>query len=102
LSLTETPDILAALSAPGPDRPRLVVGFAAETDTVEANAQAKLLRKGCDLIVANDVSGDVMGGPENAVSIVRSTGVERWPRLPKAEVAARLARLFADALTESA
>ena len=98
LALAETPDILKTLSAPGPRRPRLVVGFAAETDTVEANAIAKLARKGCDLIVANDVSGDVMGGAENAVALVRKDGVERWPRLPKAEVAIRLARLFAESL----
>ena len=98
LALTETPDILKTLSAPGPDRPRLVVGFAAETDDLEAHALAKLDRKGCDLIVANDVSGDVMGGAENAVALIRKNGIERWPRLPKAEVAARLAHLFAESL----
>ena len=98
LALAETPDILKTLSAPGPRRPKLVVGFAAETDTVEANAIAKLERKGCDLIVANDVSGDVMGGAENAVALIRKDGIERWPRLPKAEVAIRLARLFAESL----
>jgi len=98
LALTETPDILKTLSAPGPDRPRLVVGFAAETDDLEAHALAKLDRKGCDLIVANDVSGDVMGGAENAVALIRKNGIERWPRLPKAEVAARLARVFAESL----
>jgi phosphopantothenoylcysteine decarboxylase/phosphopantothenate--cysteine ligase len=102
LALAETPDILATLSKPGPDRPTLVVGFAAETDTVEAHAKAKLARKGCDIIVANDVSGDVMGGADNAVAIVRAGGVEHWPRLPKADVAQRLARLFADVLAESA
>ena len=98
LALSETPDILAALSALGPNRPRLVVGFAAETNDVEAHALAKLERKGCDLIVANDVSGDVMGGDENAVAIVSRAGVEHWPRLPKAEVADRLARLIAERL----
>ncbi len=98
LTLAETPDILAALSRPGPDRPSLVVGFAAETDTVEANARAKLAKKGCDIIVANDVSGDVMGGAENVVSIVRREGVEHWPRLPKNEVAMRLAHLFAESV----
>jgi phosphopantothenoylcysteine decarboxylase/phosphopantothenate--cysteine ligase len=98
LALAETPDILAALSAPGPERPKLVVGFAAETTDIDAHARAKLARKGCDIIVANDVSGDVMGGAENAISIVRKTGVDHWPRLPKAEVAARLARLFAESL----
>ncbi len=95
LTLSETPDILKTLSAPGPDRPALVVGFAAETNDLETHAQAKLVNKGCDLIVANDVSGDVMGGSENAVALIRKDGVERWPRLPKAEVAARLAREFA-------
>ena len=98
LALAETPDILKTLSAQGPRRPRLVVGFAAETDQVDAHAEAKLARKGCDLIIANDVSGDVMGGAENAVSVVSKTGVERWPRLPKAEVAIRLARRFAESL----
>ncbi len=99
LTLTETPDILARLSAAGPGRPRLVVGFAAETSEVEAHAKAKLKHKGCDIIVANDVSGDVMGGAENTVTIVHEAGVDHWPRLPKAEVATRLARLFAQALT---
>lgn len=98
LTLSETPDILAELSRPGPDRPRLVVGFAAETEALEAHAAAKLARKGCDLIIANDVSGDVMGGAENAVAVVSAKGVERWPRAPKGEVAARLARLFAESL----
>lgn len=98
LRLRETPDILATLSAPGPDRPTLVVGFAAETNDVEAHARAKLKRKGCDLIVANDVSGDVMGGPENALVIVDAERVDRWPRLAKAEAAQRLARLIAERL----
>ena len=98
LEFAETPDILAELSASGPRRPRLVIGFAAETNDVEANARAKLARKGCDWIVANDVSGDVMGGGENAVSLVTRAGAERWPRAPKAEVAARLATRIAGAL----
>jgi phosphopantothenoylcysteine decarboxylase/phosphopantothenate--cysteine ligase len=100
LELAETPDILKTLSTPGPQRPRLVVGFAAETDDVEAHARAKLARKGCDLIIANDVSGNVMGGAENAVSLVRKDGIQRWPRLPKAEVGIRLARVFAESLTK--
>jgi len=87
------------LSAPGPTRPRLVIGFAAETDHVLEHATAKLARKGCDWIVANDVSGDVMGGADNAVSIVTSDGVDSWPRQPKAEVARRLAQRIAEALT---
>lgn len=101
LALTETPDILARLSAPGPQRPRLVVGFAAETHDVETYARAKLERKGCDLIVANDVSGDVMGGTENAVVVVARHGIDRWPRLGKGEVATRLARLFAESLEKT-
>ena len=98
LRLTETPDILARLSAPGPRRPRLVVGFAAETQDLLAHGQAKLVRKGCDWIVANDVSGDVMGGDANEVCLLTHDGVERWPRLPKSEVAARLAARIAAAL----
>ena len=84
----ENPDILASLAAPGPARPKLVVGFAAETHDVEAFARAKLTKKGCDIIVANDVTEDgVMGGGENAVMIVRAAGTEHWPRMGKAEVA---------------
>ncbi len=98
LELAETTDILARLSASGPRRPKLVVGFAAETNDVEANARAKLARKGCDWIVANDVSGDVMGGADNTVSLVTRQGVERWARASKGEVAARLARRIAEAL----
>jgi len=98
LELTLNPDILATLAAPGPRRPRLVVGFAAETEGVVANAVAKRRTKGCDWIVANDVSGDVMGGAENAVHLVTDAGVEDWPRLPKEEVARRLAARVAEAL----
>jgi phosphopantothenoylcysteine decarboxylase/phosphopantothenate--cysteine ligase len=97
LSMALNPDILAALSKHA-QRPRLVIGFAAETEHVVGHAQAKLARKGCDWIVANDVSGDVMGGAENAVHLVTPGGVEDWPRLPKAEVAARLAARVAEAL----
>jgi phosphopantothenoylcysteine decarboxylase/phosphopantothenate--cysteine ligase len=100
LRLVENPDILAALAATGPARPRLVIGFAAETDNVEKNARAKLARKGCDWIVANDVaSTDVMGGDQNAVMIFDARGVEHWPLADKTEVAARLARRIADDLT---
>ena len=84
-------------------RPRIVVGFAAETENVVANAKAKLARKGCDMIVANDVgpnsgvTGGVLGGDENRVHLVTAPGVESWPDLPKREVAARLmARLAAE------
>ncbi len=99
LSLVENPDILATLSQ-GPARPKLVVGFAAETHEVEAYAQAKLARKGCDWIVANDVSvAGTMGGDDNAVSIVTSQGIERWARTAKSEVANRLATRMAQALS---
>jgi phosphopantothenoylcysteine decarboxylase/phosphopantothenate--cysteine ligase len=100
LRLVENPDILATLAATGPRRPKLVVGFAAETDNVEAHARAKLSRKGCDWIVANDVGGGaVMGADQNAVMILDARGVEHWPLADKNEVAARLARRIADALS---
>jgi phosphopantothenoylcysteine decarboxylase/phosphopantothenate--cysteine ligase len=100
LELVPNPDILATLSASGPRRPRLVVGFAAETDDLMANAQAKRARKGCDWIVANDVSPGtgIMGGAENAVHLITADGVEDWPRLAKDEVARRLAARIAAAL----
>ncbi|QNE30871.1 bifunctional phosphopantothenoylcysteine decarboxylase/phosphopantothenate--cysteine ligase CoaBC [Sphingomonas sp. NBWT7] len=101
LHLVENPDILAAL-ATGPSRPELVIGFAAETETVVAHAQAKLARKGADWIVANDVSGDVMGGDANTVHLVRADGVETWQRMPKDEVARRLAQRIAEALEQPA
>ena len=98
ISLVENPDILATLSR-GPRRPQLMVGFAAETDNVEAHAHAKLARKGCDWIVANDVSIEgTMGGDDNAVAIVTGSGIERWDRIPKADVARRLALRMAEAL----
>jgi phosphopantothenoylcysteine decarboxylase/phosphopantothenate--cysteine ligase len=97
LALVENPDILATV-ARGARRPRLVVGFAAETDDIEAHAQAKLARKGADWIVANDVSGDVMGGTRNSVRIVSAAGIEAWDSMPKIDVATRLARRIADAL----
>jgi phosphopantothenoylcysteine decarboxylase/phosphopantothenate--cysteine ligase len=98
IALTENPDILATLSQSS-TRPGLVVGFAAETDDVEAHAMAKLERKGCDWIVANDVSIEgTMGGDLNAVAIVSKTGIERWERAPKAEVARRLAARIAEEL----
>jgi phosphopantothenoylcysteine decarboxylase/phosphopantothenate--cysteine ligase len=95
IALVENPDILATL-AKGAARPRLVVGFAAETNDVEAHAQAKLARKGCDWIVANDVSQPgVMGGADNAVAIVTAAGIERWEKASKAEVARKLAARIA-------
>ena len=92
LALTTNPDILATI-AQGRPRPRLVVGFAAETHDVIAHAQGKRARKGCDWIVANDVGHGtgIMGGAENEVHLVTADGVEDWPRLAKDEVARRLA-----------
>jgi phosphopantothenoylcysteine decarboxylase/phosphopantothenate--cysteine ligase len=99
VTLVENPDILAELSAGGPARPRLVVGFAAETTDLEANAKAKLARKGCDWIVANDVGQvAVMGGDDNEVLLIKAGSVERWPRTSKAEIARRLAERIAGAL----
>jgi len=98
ITLTENPDILASLSKHA-KRPRLVIGFAAETNDVEANAQAKLAKKGCDWILANDVSVEgTMGGDENAVAIVSAGGIERWERMAKAAVARRLAERIAEEL----
>lgn len=95
LHLVENPDILATV-ARSPQRPRLLIGFAAETENVIANAEAKLTKKDCDWMVANDVSGDVMGGAENTVHIVTKDGVESWVRMAKEAVAQRLAaRVFA-------
>ena len=100
LTLLPNPDILARLSAAGLRRPRLVVGFAAETEDVVANAVAKRLRKGCDWILANDVrpATGIMAGESNQVHLVTVDGVEDWPLLPKTEVAGRLAQRIADAL----
>ena len=103
LEMAENPDILAWISR-SDQRPALVVGFAAETDDVVANATAKRARKGCDWIVANDVRPvtGIMGGAENAVVLVTADGAEPWPRLPKTEVARRLAGRIAAALGEGA
>lgn len=97
LVLSENPDILATL-ARSPHRPALLIGFAAETERVVEHATAKRVRKDVDWIVANDVSGDVMGGDSNSVHIVTKDGVESWPRQGKDAVAAQLARRVADAL----
>lgn len=98
LRLTPNPDILAELSAPSAFRPRLVVGFAAETETVEAHARAKLARKGCDWIVANNVGAgsDVMGGADNQVVLITQDKIEHWPRMKKENVAGKLAMALAD------
>jgi phosphopantothenoylcysteine decarboxylase/phosphopantothenate--cysteine ligase len=103
LELAENPDILASIARPGPERPGLVIGFAAETTAddgeLEALARAKRLRKGCDWIVANDVSRDgVMGGDHNAVLFVTGEGTERWGVTSKAEIARELAARIEAAL----
>ncbi|MBX9463531.1 MAG: bifunctional phosphopantothenoylcysteine decarboxylase/phosphopantothenate--cysteine ligase CoaBC [Aquamicrobium sp.] len=104
LQMVENPDILATIGHHA-DRPKLVVGFAAETQNVLENARAKLKKKGADLIVANDVSHDsgvnasgVMGGDRNLVRIVSADGAEEWPEMSKNEVATRLAALIAEKL----
>lgn len=89
LKFLANPDILARLST-SPRRPRLLIGFAAETSDIVENAVAKQVAKGADWIVANDVSGDVMGGHNNRVHLVTSDGVEHWPEMSKTEVADRL------------
>ena len=100
LELVANPDILATIAQRGPRRPRLVIGFAAETDDLMANAQAKRVRKNADWIVANDVSPatGIMGGEENVVHLITADGVEDWPRLAKQDVARRLAARIATAL----
>ncbi|MEL7130785.1 MAG: bifunctional phosphopantothenoylcysteine decarboxylase/phosphopantothenate--cysteine ligase CoaBC [Pseudomonadota bacterium] len=100
LTFAENPDILASIAHLADGRPRLVVGFAAETDDVEAHATAKRARKGCDWIVANDVSPEtgIMGGTENTVILITETGADPWPCMSKSDVAARLAERIADAL----
>ena len=97
LTLVENPDILATLGSHG-QRPTLLIGFAAETEKVAEHAQAKLVRKGADWIIANDVSGDVMGGDSNSVHIVTAQGIERWEHLPKDAVATRIIEKVANAL----
>ena len=103
LALTSNPDILAELSQPSPIRPQLVVGFAAETENVAQYAQAKLKRKQCDWIVANNVgaNSDVMGGSENEVMLITSQTSDAWPRLSKTEVARKLAVAIADWFSRS-
>jgi phosphopantothenoylcysteine decarboxylase/phosphopantothenate--cysteine ligase len=95
MALTENPDILKTLANKRKNRPGLVIGFAAETNDVEAHALGKLERKNCDWIVANDVSGDVMGGAENEIALISHAGIERWPLMSKEAVAARLAERIA-------
>src|SRR5262249_35978070 len=97
--LVENPDILATIARRKTQRPKLVIGFAAETENVIANAKAKLAAKGCDWILANDVSpqSGVMGGDRNSITLVRDSSVEAWPTLGKDEVAAILTAPTADA-----
>jgi len=97
IKLVENPDILTTI-AQSAQRPRLLIGFAAETDDVVANAVAKRARKGVDWIIANDVSGDVMGGERNRVHLIDQAGVEDWPEMTKNEVGARLAARIAQEL----
>ncbi|MEP3784641.1 bifunctional phosphopantothenoylcysteine decarboxylase/phosphopantothenate--cysteine ligase CoaBC [Ascidiaceihabitans sp.] len=100
LSFAENPDILATVAQMKTGRPQLVVGFAAETNDVQANATAKRKRKACDWIVANDVSPEtgIMGGAENAVHVIEDAGIEDWPRMSKSDVATKLAARIAQAL----
>ena len=100
LSLTENPDILKTLAIAGNGRPRLVIGFAAETGDVIAKAKPKLLAKGCDWIIANDVSPgtQTFGGSDNSVHLITADRVESWPRMSKLAVADQLASLIADAI----
>ena len=102
LSLVENPDILATIARRKTQRPKLVIGFAAETENVLANARAKLAKKGCDWILANDVStqSGVMGGDRNSITLVQASGVETWPTQGKDEVAAMLIARIADAMTK--
>ena len=97
LEFAENPDILATVSQMGAGRPGLVVGFAAETNDVIENATAKRARKQCDWIVANDVSPatGIMGGSENAVTLISADDAESWPRMGKDDVARRLAARIA-------
>jgi phosphopantothenoylcysteine decarboxylase/phosphopantothenate--cysteine ligase len=98
LHFSPNPDILATLAA-RPDRPSLLIGFAAETQDVVANGRAKLSSKKADWIVANDVSGDVMGGSRNRVHLVTTDGVEDWPEAAKDDVARHLISRIAQELS---
>jgi phosphopantothenoylcysteine decarboxylase/phosphopantothenate--cysteine ligase len=101
IALAENPDILARLAAKKAGRPRLVVGFAAETSALIENAREKRARKGCDWIVANDVStAGIFGGERNTVHLISETGIEGWPEMSKEAVAERLVRRIADALAQ--
>jgi phosphopantothenoylcysteine decarboxylase/phosphopantothenate--cysteine ligase len=103
LTLVENPDILSTIAHRKTQRPKLVIGFAAETENVVANAQQKLARKGCDWILANDVSPatGIMGGDRNTIQLVRVSGIEAWPPQSKEDVAAMLIGRIADTLKET-
>jgi phosphopantothenoylcysteine decarboxylase/phosphopantothenate--cysteine ligase len=103
LALTENPDILSTIAHRNAGRPHLVIGFAAETDNVISNAKAKLAKKGCDWILANDVSPatGIMGGDVNTIHLITATGVESWPPQSKNDVARALIERIAVALTET-
>ena len=102
LGLVENPDILATIAHLKNKRPLLVIGVAAETDDVVANAKAKRVKKGCDWILANDVSPEtgIMGGDSNTIHLITATDIEDWPPLSKDAVARRLVERIAAALTE--
>ncbi len=99
----ENPDILSTIAHRKSDRPRLVIGFAAETDHVIANAKAKLAKKGCDWILANDVSPEtgIMGGDANTIHVVTADGVESWPPQSKNDVARALIARIVTAFQET-
>jgi phosphopantothenoylcysteine decarboxylase / phosphopantothenate---cysteine ligase len=95
MNLVENPDILATIAQAGSNRPNLVIGFAAETHDVLAYATAKRAKKGCDWVVANDVSGNVMGGERNQIMLVTADGQQSWPEAPKGQIAERLVAAIA-------
>lgn len=95
MNLVENPDILATIAKAGSNRPNLVIGFAAETHDVLAYATAKRAKKGCDWVVANDVSGNVMGGESNQIMLVTADGQQTWPEAPKGQIAERLVAAIA-------
>jgi phosphopantothenoylcysteine decarboxylase/phosphopantothenate--cysteine ligase len=99
LRLATNPDILKIISAAGPDRPKLVIGFAAETQNLEAHAATKRIAKNCDWIVANNVGGTgIMGGADNEIVLITAQGNEAWPKMSKQDLAARLAARIAETL----
>ena len=104
LALVENPDILANLAKPGNRRPKLVVGFAAETENLVANAKDKRRKKGCDWMLANDVAAasGTFGGEDNTIHLIDESGVEAWGKLSKRDVGEKLAQRIALALNRQA